>query len=88
MAAKNDVKHLDMIGYMTPSLEQMMMVKSMQNPEIFHRDFIAGPMFRDYKVAIAMEQRAEWCFREQCKNNVYSPEHVASSMEKKAWRTA
>ena len=81
LAAKVGIEHLNMVRYWTTSMEQMLLMKSLQNPSLFHHDFVSGPMFRDYKIAMAMEQRAKWCYMHQCKNNIYNPAHDISEDE-------
>ena len=81
LAAKVGIKHLNMVRFWTTSMEQMLMMKSIQNPSIFHHDFISGPLFRDYRIAIAMEQRAAWCYAHQCNNNIYNEDQDISEEE-------
>ena len=81
LAAKGGIKHLDMVRYWTTYMEQLLMMKSLQNPSLFHHDFVSGPLFRDYRIAMALEQRARWCYIHQCKNNIYDPAHDISDDE-------
>ena len=72
LAEKVGIKHQDMIRYWTMSTEQLMLMKSMQSPDVYHRDFLSSPLFRNYELAIALEQRAKWCYFNKCKNNIYN----------------
>jgi hypothetical protein len=37
-----------------PTLDRMLLVKSIQNPSIFHKDLICAPMSRNYEVSLSM----------------------------------
>ena len=79
LAAKVGIKHLDMLRFWTTSMEQLLLMKSLQNPDNFHHDFISGPLVPEYRLALSMEQRANWCFKYNCFNNIYNKEHTVSN---------
>ena len=65
------IHHLDLIKYWTMQKGQLLLYKSIQNPDIYHEDFVAGPMDRDPGLSQALHRRARWCHLHQCYNNVY-----------------
>ena len=64
-------RHLDMIKYWTMNKGHLLLYKSIQNPSIYHPDYLSGPMDRDAALSLALHRRAAWCFVNKCYNNVY-----------------
>ena len=81
LAAKVGIQHLDMVRFWTTSMEQLLLMKSLQNPDTFHHDFISGPIVPDYRLTMTLEQRAGWCFNNNCNNNIYNKDHTVSNDE-------
>ena len=65
-----NITHLDMMKYCTMNKSQLL-YKSIQNPTIYHEDFLSGPMDRDEEVSLALHRRATWCYNFNCYNNIY-----------------
>ena len=63
------ITHLDMMK--CTMNESQLLYKSIQNPTIYHEDFLSGPMDRDEELSLAMHRRATWCYLYNCYNNIY-----------------
>ena len=66
-----NITHIDMMKYWTMNKGQLLLYKSIQNPTIYHEDFLSGPMDRDEEVSLALHRRATWCYNFNCFNNIY-----------------
>ena len=64
------ITHLDVMKYWTMNKSQLL-YKSIQNPTIYHEDFVSGPMDRVEEVSLALHRRATWCYNFNCYNNIY-----------------
>ena len=71
LAEHLNIRHLDMIKYWTPRPYQLLLYKSVQNPDIYHEDFVSGPMNREHDLSLALHRKATWCYLNKCYNNVY-----------------
>ena len=82
LAQHLNIHHLDMIKYWTMQRGQLLLYKSIQNPDIYNEDFVSGPMDRDLGLSMAIHRRARWCYVNKCYNNVYQehPPHRISEM--------
>ena len=65
------IQHLDIIKYWTMQRGRLLLYKSIQNPDIYHEDFVSGPMDRDAGLSLALHRRARWCHLNRCYNNIY-----------------
>ena len=66
-----NIHHLDITKYWTMKKGQLLLYKSIQNPDIYHEDFVSGPMERDSGLSLALHRRSRWCYLNKCYNNVY-----------------
>ena len=71
LASHLNIHHLDMAKYWTMQKGQLLLYKSIQNPDIYQEDFVSGPMDRDAGLSLALHRRATWCYVNQCYNNIY-----------------
>ena len=71
IASHLNIHHLDIMKFWTMNRGQLLLYKSIQNPEIYHQDFVSGPMDRDNALSLALHRRASWCFLHTCHNNIY-----------------
>ena len=71
IAGDLNITHLDMMKYWTMNKGQLLLYKSIQNPTIYHEDFVSGPMDRDEELSLALHRRATWCYKYKCYNNIY-----------------
>ena len=44
----------------------------MQNPEIYHPDFLSGPVDGDMSLATVLDRKSSWCYFNNCNNNIYN----------------
>jgi len=65
------IEHIDLIEFFVMELERIILSKSVQNPEIYHRDYLAAPNARNFEISYALHKYAEWCYRHNCYNNMY-----------------
>lgn len=65
------IQHQDMMQFWTMKAGPLLLYKSIQNPMIYHNDFISGPMDRDHGLSMALHRRARWCYLNKCFNNIY-----------------
>eukprot|EP00092_Neocalanus_flemingeri_P033683 GFUD01036616.1.p1 GENE.GFUD01036616.1~~GFUD01036616.1.p1 ORF type:complete len:397 (+),score=103.23 GFUD01036616.1:92-1282(+) len=65
------IQHQDMMQFWTMKAGALLLYKSIQNPLIYHNDFISGPMDRDLSLSMALHRRARWCYQNKCYNNIY-----------------
>ena len=80
IAGDLNITHLDMMKYCTMNKSQLL-YKSIQNPTIYHEDFLSGPMDRDEEVSLALHRRATWCYLYNCYNNIYREELTDQSSQ-------
>ena len=73
LARELGIEHQDLSKYWTMKPGTLLLYKSIQNPSIYHRDFISGPMDRDKSLSMALHRRARWCYLNKCFNNIYYP---------------
>ena len=66
-----NITHLDISKFWTMQSKQLLLYKSVQNPTIYHEDFVSGPMDRDEELSLALHRRATWCYNFNCYNNIY-----------------
>ena len=78
-----NITHLDMMKYWTMNKGQLLLYKSIQNPTIYHEDFLSGPMDRDEEVSLGLHRRATWCYLYNCYNNIYRDQSANISVIKK-----
>ena len=71
LASHLHIHHLDMMKYWTMQKGQLLLYKSIQNPDIYQEDFVSGPMDRDAGLSLALHRRATWCYVNKCYNNIY-----------------
>ena len=71
LARELGIQHQDLSKYWTMKPGTILLYKSIQNPIIYHRDFISGPMDRDKSLSMALHRRARWCYLNKCFNNIY-----------------
>ena len=79
LARELGIQHQDLSKYWTMKPGTILLYKSIQNPVIYHRDFISGPMDRDKSLSMALHRRARWCYLNKCFNNIYyqhPPENI------------
>ncbi|XP_023330623.1 beta-1,3-galactosyltransferase 1 isoform X2 [Eurytemora carolleeae] len=74
-------KHLDMMRFFNMGMEKGLLFKSIQNPEIYHKDFLAVPSSRNFEIAYTLNAHARWCYVNKCFNNIYSPQANLSSID-------
>ena len=43
-------EHLDILNYFEMRMDKMLLIKSVQNPVTYHRDYLAAPQARNYEV--------------------------------------
>ena len=53
------------------SSKALLLHKAVQNPEIYHPDFLSGPTERDMSLASVLERKSSWCYLNNCNNNIY-----------------
>ena len=71
LAKKLEIKHQDLIQFWTMTAAELLMTKTVQNPQTYHMDYISGPMNRDYDLSMALHKKARWCYQNKCYNNIY-----------------
>ena len=76
-----DITHLDIIKFWTMNKAQLLLYKSIQNPTIYHEDFLSGPMDREEELSLALHRRATWCYNYNCFNNIYREEREDSPVQ-------
>ena len=52
--------------------DQLLLYKSIQNPDDYINDYLCGPMNRDADLNMALHRRARWCYIHKCNNNIYN----------------
>ena len=82
LAQHLNINFLDMDQYWTIHSGKLLLYKSLQNPDIYHEDFVSGPMDKDLDLSMAIHRRARWCHVYKCYNNIYQehPPHNISEM--------
>ena len=53
------------------SSKALLLHKAVQNPEIYHPDFLSGPTDKDMSLASVLERKSSWCYLNTCNNNIY-----------------
>ena len=76
-----NITHLDIRQFWTESKAQLLLHKSIQNPTIYHKDFLSGPMDREEELSLALHRRATWCYNYNCFNNIYREEREDSPVQ-------
>ena len=76
-----NITHLDIRQFWTESKAQLLLHKSIQNPTIYHEDFLSGPMDREEELSLALHRRATWCYNYNCFNNIYREEREDSPVQ-------
>ena len=66
-----NISHQDIGTIWTMNKGQLLLYKSIQNPSIYHQDFLSGPMDGDFELSQALHRRATWCYVNTCYNNIY-----------------
>ena len=47
LAEKLAIEHIDLIEFFVMEMERIILSKSVQNPEIYHKDYLAAPNARN-----------------------------------------
>lgn len=71
LASKVGIKHLDINHLWTMRGEELLLYKTIQTPYTHNKDFLAGPMNRNFQLSYALQRKAKWCFQSNCYNNIY-----------------
>jgi hypothetical protein len=78
-----NITHLDIVDLWSIPKEKLLLSKSVQNPAIYQKDFLSGPMERDLALSQALHRRATWCHVNSCFNNIYqenSPVNISQEV--------
>jgi len=62
---------INLMEWFEMKVERMLLAKSVQSTNIYHKDYLAAPNERNYEVTFALTRQAEWCYKEKCLNNIY-----------------
>jgi len=81
LAGALGIKHVDLIEFFVMEMERMILMKTVQNPEIYHRDYLAAPNARNYEISYTLHKHAEWCYRNKCNNNMYRSKETLSDTD-------
>ncbi|XP_023341271.1 uncharacterized protein LOC111711214 [Eurytemora carolleeae] len=74
-------KHLDLSTYFNTVTENGVVIKSVQNPAIYHKDFLAVPNGKNFEISYTLTEYARWCYINKCYNNIYNPQANLSSRD-------
>ena len=81
LAKELGIGHVDLREFFVMELEKILLMKSAQNPEIYHRDYLAAPNARDFEISHTLHKHAEWCYKNKCNNNMYRPKENLSETD-------
>ncbi|XP_023334739.1 LARGE xylosyl- and glucuronyltransferase 2 [Eurytemora carolleeae] len=73
IAKKLKIKQLDIKLLLKRKMKDGLMIKSIQTPEIYHKDILATPNGRNLEISQTLNKHAYWCYIHQCFNNIYHP---------------
>ncbi|XP_023330624.1 beta-1,3-galactosyltransferase 1 isoform X3 [Eurytemora carolleeae] len=74
-------RHIDMIEFFKVEMEKVLLMKSVQDPKIYHKDYLAAPMKRNFELSYTLNLKARWCYLNKCLNNIYSNVSLLSSKD-------
>ena len=62
LAKKLRVEHVRLNEFFEMQMEKIILSKSIQNPEIYHKDILASPNARNYDISYTLHKHAEWYY--------------------------
>ncbi|XP_023348373.1 uncharacterized protein LOC111717089 [Eurytemora carolleeae] len=81
LAKELKIKHLDMTQFLTIKKKTGLLFKSVQNPEIYHKDFLAILTGRNFEMFYTLHQHSRWCYFNKCFSNIYHPQVNLSTID-------
>jgi len=81
LAKKLGIEHVRLNEYFVMLNEKILLSKSIQNPEIYNKDFLATYNAQNYELTYTLHQHAEWCYRNKCNNNIYQSKKTLSDTD-------
>ena len=73
LAEDLQIEHKDVATFFTMSTEELLLQKVLQNQAKQMKDFLAGPMNRDFQISKVLAEKAKWCYAKKCYNEIYHP---------------